>query len=73
MHHFLGKKHKKKGSNIVTDEELEECYHIMARIIRDHGDVYLPIFKRLHEERELRRKNNDLKSIALRIADELKK
>lgn len=73
MHRTIKGRCKKKNSSIVTDEELEECYHGMARIIRDYGDVYLPIFKRLHEERELRRKNNDLKSIALRVADKLEK
>lgn len=51
----------------VTDARLEEAYTIMAAIIRDHGDKYLPIFKRLHEERLQRKANSDLKEIALQI------
>lgn len=54
--------------NIVTDENIEAAYIIMGRIIRDYGDKYLPIFKRLHEERELRKANRDLRSIALQVA-----
>lgn len=52
------------------DEKIEESYFIMAKIIRDHGDVYLPLFKRVHEERELRKANRDLKNIALRAVQE---
>lgn len=54
--------------NIATDENIEAAYIIMGRIIRDYGDKYMPIFKRLHEERELRKANRDLRSIALQVA-----
>lgn len=57
---------------IVTDEMLEKAYSIMAKIIRDHGDKYLPIFKRLHEERELRKAKQDLKNIALQVAQNMR-
>lgn len=53
---------------VVTDENMEAAYVIMAKIIRDHGDKYLPIFKRIHEERELRKANQDLRNIALQVA-----
>ncbi|HTN46365.1 MAG TPA: hypothetical protein VL098_08470 [Flavipsychrobacter sp.] len=56
---------------IVTDERLEEAYTIMAAIIRDHGDKYLPVFKRLHEERLQRKEKNDLKAIALQVAEKI--
>lgn len=54
--------------NTVTDAKLDEAYSIMAAIIRDHGEKYLPIFKRLHEERLQRKASSDLKNIALQIA-----
>lgn len=53
---------------VVTDEQVEKAYGIIARIVRDYGDQYLPIFKRLHEEREARKAKNDLKNIALQVA-----
>lgn len=52
----------------VTDEQLEKAHGIMARIVRDYGDQYLPIFKRLHEEKAARQANSDLKNIALQVA-----
>ncbi len=58
-------------TNTVTDEMLERAYTIIAKIIRDHGDKYLPIFKRIHEEREARKANQDLKDIALQIARDM--
>jgi len=54
----------------VTDQMFEDAYRIMAKIIRDHGDKYLPVFKRLHEERINRIAKRDLKNIALQIAFE---
>lgn len=48
--------------------ELEFCYKKMARIVRDYGDKYLPIFERLHEELKSRKKQEEIKSIALKIA-----
>jgi len=50
---------------------LEQAYTIMAKIVRDHGDVYLPIFKRLHEEREARKARQDLRNIALQVARDM--
>lgn len=60
-----------KGFEGVTDAEIEKCYSIIAKIIRDYGDVYLPIFQRVHEEREKRKLMEDMKSIALRVAASL--
>ena len=55
--------------NLVSDEKIDTAYVIIAKIIRDYGDKYLPVFKRIHEEREVRKANLDLKNIALQIAD----
>jgi hypothetical protein len=57
---------------VVTDETIEEAYRIMARIVRNHGEKYLPVFKRLHEENEQRKAIRTLWDIALRIAQETK-
>lgn len=55
----------------VTDENIDQAYIIMARIIHAYGDKYLPIFKRIHEERELRKANQDLRNIALQVAEKM--
>ncbi|MBK8227480.1 MAG: hypothetical protein IPK70_09945 [Flavobacteriales bacterium] len=55
----------------VTDTMLDDAYAVMARIIRDGGDKYLPIFKRLHEEKEMRKATNDLKKVALHVAADM--
>lgn len=52
----------------VTDEQVDKAYSIMARIVRDYGDAYLPVFKRLHEEKEARKAQCDLMNIALDVA-----
>lgn len=39
----------------------------MARIVGEYGDVALPIFQRLHEEREKRRAQQDLKTLAQKV------
>lgn len=59
--------------NSVTDEMLEQAYIIMAKIIRDHGEKYLPVFNRLHKEREARKAKQDLKNIALQIAGDMQR
>lgn len=56
------------GQTTVTDAMLDDAYSIMAAVIRDHGDKYLPIFKRLHEERLQRNADNELKEIAVQVA-----
>lgn len=55
----------KKSNN--TDN-LEKCYVIMARIVGEYGDIALPIFQRLHEEREKRISQQDWKTLALTVA-----
>ena len=52
----------------MTAENIERAYIIMARIVRDYGDKYMPIFQRMHEIRKAHKSNQDLKNIALQIA-----
>lgn len=56
------------NTKIVSDAALDDAYSIMAAIIRDHGEKYLPVFKRLHEEKLQRNARNELKEIALQLA-----
>ncbi len=53
----------------LTDEDLQTAYLLIAGIVKKHGDAYLPIFKRVHEEVELRKKQNDLLQLAMKIAE----
>lgn len=54
----------------VTDTMLEECYIMMANIVKDHGELYLPIFERLHEELKIRKSKKDLIGLAHRVSRE---
>jgi len=75
--HYSAKLNAKAGAHTlkkeftVTDENIEKAYIIMAQIIQKYGDKYLPIFKRIHEEREARKANQDLKNIALQVASNM--
>lgn len=51
----------------ISDERLSAAYETLASIISVHGDIYLPLFKRLHEEIELRKKNDKYKLLAKAI------
>lgn len=53
---------------IINEQNIEKSYVIIARIIRDYGDDYLPIFERIHEIREGYKSNQNLKNMALQIA-----
>ncbi|OJV55784.1 MAG: hypothetical protein BGO31_16955 [Bacteroidetes bacterium 43-16] len=57
-----------KKEVIVTDENIEQAYIIMANIVRNYGDKYLTIFKRIHDEREVRKANQELRNIALQVS-----
>ncbi|WP_168732718.1 hypothetical protein [Flavobacterium supellecticarium] len=52
----------------MTEENIEKAYIIMAKIVRDYGEKYMPIFERMHEIREAHKSNRDLKNIALLVA-----
>ena len=49
--------------------DLERAYIIAAEIVQRYGDTYLPIFERLHIEMQKLRQKQDLKDIAMNIAN----
>jgi hypothetical protein len=52
----------------ITKEQLMKCYHLAASIVSLYGDAYLPIFKRLHDEVEKIKCNENIKTLALTVA-----
>jgi len=54
----------------ITTEELKHAYKTAAHIVALYGDKYLPGFQRLHDELEARTRLSDIKSVALRVANE---
>lgn len=50
----------------LTDEKFYSAYLIIAGIVTKYGDTYLPVFKRMHDEKQQRQANADLRAIALR-------
>jgi hypothetical protein len=65
----LRKVKKIQHDHEITDEMIEDCYKIAAEVVKKHGEVYLPIFERMHNEREARIKNRDLMQIAIEVAN----
>ena len=57
-----------KNRKPVTTEMLDTAYMIIARIVARDGDKYLPIFKRLHDEKAQRKADADLKTIAILVS-----
>lgn len=51
----------------IPDEKFNLAYTIIAEIVTKYGDKYLPIFKRMHEEKLQRQANADLQRIAKAI------
>lgn len=52
----------------VTLEELREAHAKAARIVRNFGVEFLPVFERLHKELITREQQNDLHALALSVA-----
>lgn len=50
--------------------DLERAYVIAAEIVQKFGDIYLPLFERLHDEMKKHEAKRDLKLIALNIVKE---
>ena len=72
--HGLSNEFQKKTQQYISDEDvtdamIEDCYIIMAHIVKKNGIQYLPIFERLHAEQEIRQKQKDMLSKALEISD----
>jgi len=63
---FEPRRHFSKGS--ISDEVLEECYIYMAFVVETHGDIFLPIFERLHHEREKRKSQKEMLKIARSVS-----
>lgn len=53
-----------KQTKILTEETFDTAYMIIAGIVTAYSDAYLPVFKRMHEEKQQRQANADLKAIA---------
>jgi len=53
----------------VTDENMQSAYLIIATIVKHHGEKYLPIFKRMHEEIEVRKAQKNLLEIASQLVE----
>lgn len=54
--------------NEINVQLLEEARDILARIVKIHGDNYLPAFIRIHNELSKRKEDISFKEIALQIA-----
>jgi hypothetical protein len=66
---FISMPMSKNLNEPISLEDIQRAYGIAARVIKDFGDVYLPIFQRLHEELAERKKQLDMKAVALSVAD----
>ncbi len=57
-----------KSKDRVTIEELTRAVKIAARVVTLYGEVYLPIFNRVHAELEKAKQNRSETEIALDLA-----
>lgn len=55
----------------MTSNNLSRCYYIAAKVVAEFGDTYLPVFERLHNEIQKHQEKSDIKSLALRVAEEI--
>ena len=58
----------KRKSREVTLTDLEDGYRKIAILIDLYGDIYLPIFIRLHKEIEAKKEAEKFKALALKVA-----
>lgn len=54
----------------VSTKQLEKMYLIAAEIVQKYGDTYMPAFKRIHEELQIRKELNELKKLACTVASQ---
>lgn len=59
-----------KGTDAVSYKDIQESYELMANIVTEHGEEYLPIFARLHDELENHIAKRNLLSTAFKISNE---
>ena len=57
-----------KMSKEISLEDLTRAVKIAARVVVLYGDVYLPIFNRLHSELEKAKENLGAKEAAIQLA-----
>lgn len=60
----------KRKSREVTLADLEDGYRKIAILIDRYGDVYLPIFIRLHKEIEAKREAEKFKLLAMKVVND---
>ena len=60
----------KEKHSVFKLEDYELACKVAAKLVNKFGDVYLPIFKRTHDELRAAREINALKTIALGFAKE---
>jgi len=65
---MMGGRSKRKFSSL--EEEIEEAMKVMASIIADDGQEYLPVFERLEQELKKCRTKNGVLQRALKLAGE---
>jgi len=54
--------------NDIDLEMLEEAHKIMAKVVKKYGNRHLPLFIKIHNEIEDRKKELSYQGIALQIA-----
>lgn len=52
----------------MTEDRIRNAYQISAKLVELYGDVYLPIFERMHKEVELLSQKRGMKELALSVA-----
>lgn len=57
-----------KMNNEISLDDLTRAVKIAARVVVLYGDVYLPIFNRLHSELEKAKENLGAKESAIQLA-----
>ncbi|MFD1258576.1 hypothetical protein ACFQ3S_17350 [Mucilaginibacter terrae] len=53
--------------NQITLERIKAAYQASAKIVALYGDIYLPLFERMHQELKKAEAAVDLKTLALQI------
>lgn len=53
----------------IRDEDIQRAYKIAAKVVAMYGDIYLPIFMRLHNELKKIEEREKIKLLALETDD----
>jgi hypothetical protein len=54
----------------ISKETIEKACLIAARVVKEFGDTYLPIFQRMHQELIKKEEEEKLKTLAMQTAIE---